>query len=97
MKKVELQVKLPVSFLKEGNSFIAYTPVLDLSTVGKNFEEVQKRFIEAVQVFLEELAEAGTLDEVLTEQGWQKINNSFFPPVVIAHHTEEFSIPSFAH
>jgi len=97
MKKVQIQVKLPVSFLKEGNSFIAYTPVLDLSTVGKNFDEAQKRFSEAVQIFLEELSKAGTLDEVLTELGWQKINNTFSPPVVIAHHTEEFSIPAFAH
>lgn len=97
MEKFQFQVKLPVSFLKEGRSFIAYTPVLDLSTVGKSFEEAQKRFTEAVQIFLEELVEAGTLDEVLTELGWQKINNTFSPPVVIAHHTEEFSIPSFVH
>jgi len=97
MKKVQFQVKLPVSFLKDGDSFIAYTPVLDLSTAGKSFEEAQKRFIEAVQLFLEELVEAGTLDEVLTGLGWQKINNTFSPPVVIAHHTEEFSIPTFVH
>lgn len=97
MKKVQFQVKLPVSFLKEGRSFIAYTPVLDLSTVGKSFEEAQKRFTEAVQIFLKELVEAGTLDEVLSELGWQKINNTFSPPMVIAHHTEEFSIPSFVH
>ena len=97
MKKVQFQVKLPVSFLKDGDSFIAYTPVLDLSSAGKSFEEAQKRFIEAVQLFLEELVEAGTLDEVLTGLGWQKINNTFSPPVVIAHHTEEFSIPTFVH
>jgi len=97
MKKVQFQVKLPVSFLKDGDSFIAYTPVLDLSTAGKSFEEAQKRFIEAVQLFLEELVEAGTLGEVLTGLGWQKINNTFSPPVVIAHHTEEFSIPTFVY
>jgi len=97
MKKVQFQVKLPVSFLKDGDSFIAYTPVLDLSTAGKSFEEAQKRFTEAVQIFLEELVEAGTLDEVLSGLGWRKINNTFFPPVVVAHHTEEFSIPALVH
>lgn len=97
MKKVQFRVKLPVSFMREGDSFVAYTPVLDLSTVGKTFEESQKRFVEAVQIFLEELSEADTLDEVLIELGWQKINNTFSPPVVIANYTEEFSIPSFAH
>lgn len=97
MKKVQFQVKLPVSILREGKSFIAYTPVLDLSTAGKSFEEVQKRFTEAAQIFLEELVEAGTLDEVLTGLGWQKINNTFSPPVVIAHQTQDFSFPALVH
>jgi predicted RNase H-like HicB family nuclease len=95
MKKVKFQVKLPVSILREGKSFIAYTPVLDLSTVGKSFEEAQERFTEIVQIFLEELVEAGTLDEVLNGLGWQKINNTFTPPVLIAHQTQNFSIPTF--
>ncbi|KKQ79852.1 MAG: hypothetical protein UT01_C0026G0001 [Candidatus Daviesbacteria bacterium GW2011_GWA1_38_7] len=40
MGKVNYQFTLPVSILKEGDSFIAYTPALDLSTVGDTFKEV---------------------------------------------------------
>ena len=40
MKNVDMQFGLPVTFLKEGDNFIAYTPALDLSTVGDTFKEV---------------------------------------------------------
>jgi predicted RNase H-like HicB family nuclease len=57
----KIKVNLPVSFLKEGNKFVAYTPVLDISTSGKTFKEAQKRFSELVEIFFEELIEMGTL------------------------------------
>ena len=68
-------MQLPVSVFKEGKHFIAYTPVLDLSTPGKNYEEVKKRFKESVNIFFEELIKRGTLDEVLENLGWQKVKN----------------------
>lgn len=93
MKNVSIKFALPVSILKEGNSFIAYTPALDLSTFGDTFEDARKNFDEAVNIFFEELVKMGTVDEVLTGLGWQKQNNTFMPPVVIANQTESFSIP----
>ncbi len=93
MKNVSIKFALPVSILKEGNSFIAYTPALDLSTFGDTFEDARKNFDEAVNIFFEELVEMGTIDEVLAGLGWQKQNNTFMPPVVIANQTESFSIP----
>ena len=94
MKNVGIKFSLPLSVLKEGDSFIAYTPALDLSTAGDTFEEAQKNFVEAVNLFFEELLKMGTINEVLTGLGWQKQNNTFLPPVVIANQTESFSIPS---
>ena len=93
MKNVPTQFNLPVSILREGNIFVAYTPALDLSTSGNTLEEAQKNFVEAVNIFFEELIEMGTIDDVLTELGWQKNNNTFFPPIVVANQTESFSIP----
>ncbi len=92
MKNVSIKFTLPVSILKEGDSFIAYTPALDLSTAGDTFEEAQKKFVDAVNIFFEELMEMGTADEILSGLGWQKQNNTFVPPVVIANQTESFSI-----
>ena len=94
MNKVAVKFSLPVSFLREGDLFVAYTPALDLSTAGSSFEEAQKNFEEAVNIFFQELIEMGTLKDVLTELGWQKQNNSFVPPVVVSNQTQTFSIPA---
>lgn len=93
MKNIAIKFALPVSILKEGDSFIAYTPALDLSTSGDTFEDAQKNFDEAVNIFFEELIEMGTTNEVLEGLGWQKQNNILIPPVVVANQTESFSIP----
>lgn len=84
-KHVRIEASLPVSFLKEGNRFVAYTPALDLSTSGKTYREAQNRFDEAVQLFFEELFAKGTLDDVLCGLGWKKNRARWSPPVVIAH------------
>lgn len=94
MNKANIQFALPVSVLREGKIFVAYTPALDLSTSGSTFEEAQRNFGEAVNIFFEELTEMGTLDDVLLELGWQKQNNNFVPPVVISSQTQTFSIPA---
>ncbi len=77
MKKLQLQVNLPVSVLKEGKKFVAYTPALDLSTSGNTYEEAKKRFEEVVRIFFEEIHEQGTAEEVLKELGWKKIQNKW--------------------
>lgn len=68
VKRLHLEVSLPVSILKEGKYFIAYSPALDLSTSAKSFEEAKKRFEEVVPIFFEELLEKGTVEEVLCRQ-----------------------------
>ncbi len=73
MKQVNFSVNVPVIFMKEGKSYIAHSPVLDLSTSADTYEKAQKRFPEAVKIFFEELAEMGTLDVVLSGLGWKKV------------------------
>lgn len=93
VRKLYLRVSLPVSILKEGKYFIAYTPVLDLSTSARTFEKTKNRFEEIVRIFFEELLEKGTLDEVLSDLGWQKTKKEWVPPFVIAQESESFRIP----
>jgi len=92
-KKLYFEVSLPVSILKEGKYFVAYTPALDLSTSGKTFAEVKERFSEVVQIFFEELLEKGTLEEVLFGLGWQRSRKEWKPPIVVAHEAESFRVP----
>lgn len=66
---MRMQINIPVSILKEGKIFVAYTPALDFSTSGKTLEQVQRRFEEAVELFFEELQRMGTVHEVLESRG----------------------------
>ncbi len=92
MKKINLQFKLPVSVIKEGKKYIAYTPVLDLSTSDDSFEGAQKRFEEIVYIFFEELIKKGTLKEVLRDLGWKRIQNNWNPPVVVSQDFHKVSL-----
>lgn len=89
-------VQLPVQIFKQGKRFVAYTPLLDLSTSGRTENEVKVRFNELVHIFFEELAEAGTLDEVMKNLGWQKIKARWQPPQFVANEKVSVSIPVMA-
>jgi len=93
MRKAFQVVNLPVAIFREGKYFVAYTPALDLSTSGKSFEEVKRRFDELVKIFFEEIIKNGTLPEVLQELGWRKIEKTWSPPPIIAHEAERIKIP----
>ncbi|MBI4993660.1 hypothetical protein HZC33_01740 [Candidatus Wolfebacteria bacterium] len=89
---IKFNLQLPISIFKEGKYFIAYTPVLDLSTSGKNYDQVKKRFNEVVIIFFEELIKKGTLSDVLGNLGWQKIKNQWVPPNLISQESEKIQL-----
>lgn len=93
MKKV-IFVNLPVSILKEGKRFIAYSPALDLSTSGKTYSEAKRRFAEIVDIFFEEISKKGNLETVLKELGWRKVQSRWQPPIVISQESELFRVPA---
>ncbi len=93
---MKLEVKLPVSIFKEGKQFVAYTPALDLSTSGKTYEEVKKRFSEVVDIFFADTAKKNTLDSVLKDLGWRKTKKQWAPPTVVSQGLEEVRIPAMA-
>jgi len=92
MKKVNLQFNLPVTILKEKKRFVAYTPALDLSTSGKSYDQVKERFEEIVNIFFEELIKHGTLDKVLRDMGWVKMQRQWHSPVVVSQETETLKV-----
>ena len=87
---------LPVQIIKQKNRYIAYTPVLDLSTSGRSVVEAKKRFAEIVDLFFEEIIEAGTLHSVLDELGWRKVDKNWQPPQIVSQNSVNFKIPALA-
>jgi len=92
MKQIKIKTKLPVSIFREGDSFIAYTPALDISTSGKSYSQVKKRFSELVETFLEEIVKTGNLNAVLSDLGWEKIKKQWMPPAMISQKIEDFEM-----
>lgn len=89
MPKRKIEFKISVNFLKEGEKFIAYSPVLDLSTCGDTLEQAKKRFKEATGIFFEETAKKGTLENALLNLGWQRVQKVWQPPVFIGQGFQE--------
>jgi len=96
MKKLNFEVELPVSVFKEGDSFVAYTSALDLSTSAKTYDGAKKRFGELIPLFIEELMKKGTLDDYLQSLGWKKIRKNWTPPVVVSQGLEKIKVPQMA-
>ena len=94
MKKTGLEFKLSVSVLREGKSFIVYSPALDLSTSGKTYEEARERFNEIVNIFFEEIIKKGTLEGVLKDLGWKHAKKRWNPPVVISQESQTVLVPA---
>ncbi len=94
MEKANIALKIPVSILKEGKKFVAYTPVLDLSTSGRTVKSVKKNFSEIVEIFFDELLNKGTMDEVLAGLGWKKIKKQWTPPKEIEHCHQFLRMPA---
>lgn len=80
----QMAIELPVSFIEEGNSVIAYTPALDLSTCGSTREEAKTMFDEIVKIFFKDLVENNTTDDVLSSLGWTKKTqtSNWMPPKI---------------
>ena len=89
-----LEFKLPVSFLREGKKYVAYTPALDLSTSGRSYDEAKKRFGEIVNIFFKELIKKGTLEEVLRNLGWKRAQTKWNPPVVVSQESHTVRVPA---
>ncbi|MFA5888856.1 MAG: hypothetical protein WCW47_00280 [Candidatus Paceibacterota bacterium] len=92
----KLSYKLPVIITKQNRRFVAYTPALDISTSGKTEKEVKQRFVELVNVFLDEIIQANTVDDILVELGWKKVQKVWTPPKVVSSPFINMKIPALA-
>ena len=69
---------------KEGDTYVAHVPELDVSSCGRTNDEARANVREAVQGFLETSAEMGTLDEILEESGYVREGNTWRAPEFVS-------------
>ncbi len=86
-QKITIEGTVPVVFFKEGDTFIAHCPVLDLSSCGATFEEADRNFVDALDILIAECAEKDTLVETFSAHGWtiakEKHGRRLSPPVYV--------------
>jgi predicted RNase H-like HicB family nuclease len=85
------QIEFDGIIFKEGETFIAYSPKLDVSSCGNTIDEARKNLKTVVRLFLEEAEKMGTLEDILKESGHKKTDvNRWMTPRLVA--TELMSV-----
>jgi len=69
---------------KEGDTYVAYVPALDLSSCGATDDEARHNIRDAVRGFLATGAEMGTLSDILEEAGYEPEGDGWRPPEFVS-------------
>lgn len=78
-----MELGFTVRILKEGDTFIAHAPELNVSSCGDSAEQARRMIAEAVTLFLETAKEQGTLREILEESGYRLENGRWVEPELV--------------
>jgi len=72
-----MNLSIRVEIFKEGDVYVALSPELNVSSFGETIDEAKESIKEAIEAFLEECREMGTLEEVLEESGFLRVENTW--------------------
>jgi predicted RNase H-like HicB family nuclease len=86
-----MDIHFTTQVFKEGRTYVAHTPQLDVSSCANTKDKAVKNLREAVRLFLEEAANMGTLEQILEEAGYLKKKTGFTGPILVG--TQELSLP----
>jgi predicted RNase H-like HicB family nuclease len=53
--------------------FVAYSPILDVSSCGNSVDEARNNLKTAFRLFIEEAEKMGTLKDIMSESGYEKV------------------------
>jgi predicted RNase H-like HicB family nuclease len=77
------QLNIKVEIFKEDDIYVALCPSLNVSSFGETIEEAKKSLVEALEIFIEECSEMGTLDQVLEESGFTRDDQNWIPREIV--------------
>ncbi|MFQ5965951.1 MAG: type II toxin-antitoxin system HicB family antitoxin [Candidatus Scalinduaceae bacterium] len=72
-----MNISVRLEIFKEGDVYVAVSPDLNVSSFGDSIDDAKKSVEEAIEAFIEECKRMGTLEDVLEESGFLKINGSW--------------------
>jgi len=65
-----MKAQMSLTMCREGRTFVAYEPALDLAAQGNTASKARKNFQEVFAIYLEETIKKGTLEKDLLRCGW---------------------------
>jgi predicted RNase H-like HicB family nuclease len=86
-----VDIEFTTQIFREGRTYVAHTPELDVSSCGGTKERALKNLKEAVRLFLDEAEKIGTLDQILQEAGYLKRRSKLEDPKFVG--TQRVSLP----
>jgi len=86
-----MEIQFTTQIFKEGRTYVAHTPELDVSSCGGTQERALRNLKEAVRLFLEEADKMGTLNQILREAGYLMRKSKLQGPKFIG--TRRVSLP----
>jgi predicted RNase H-like HicB family nuclease len=86
-----MEIQFTTQIFKEGRTYVAHTPELDVSSCGGTEVKALKNLKEAVGLFLEEAEKMGTLDRILKEAGYLKRKRKLRGPKLVS--IQQVSLP----
>jgi len=72
-----MTISLRIEIFKEEDAYVALAPELNVSSFGETIEDAKRSIKEALEAFIEESERMGTLETILEESGFSKINDSW--------------------
>ena len=87
-------IRFTAQVWKEGSAYVAYSPELDISSVGDSTLQARTRLREAVSLFLEEAARKGSLAEILSEAGFRKQGSTYRSHRILLRETIRLAVPA---
>jgi predicted RNase H-like HicB family nuclease len=86
-----IKMNFDMIVFKEGETYVAYCPELDLSSCGNSVPHAKEMLRTAIRLFLEEAEKMGTLEDILSEVHYTVNHDGrYVPPKIIA--AEEVSL-----
>ena len=74
-----MNILIRIEIFKEGDVYVALAPELNVSSFGETIEDTKKSIKEAIEAFIKECDRMGTLEDVLEESGFSKVNDLWKP------------------
>lgn len=70
-----MKISVRIEIFKEDDVYVALAPELNVSSFGETIEDAKKSVKEAIEAFVEECERMGTIEDVLEESGFSKVND----------------------